>query len=133
MFIIRHTLLILSLVILLTGCVPNEFRIDNRTDLDSSPAEVLLKEDDRIKGAATLLYEDHLIAGIRVTTFSRFNKRKIATELEKSLKELYPDLAILVSADSKILTETTKLILNKEDKDVKKHIHELITLVEEET
>ncbi|WOV88434.1 hypothetical protein QWT69_04755 [Sporosarcina oncorhynchi] len=133
MFIIRHLLLILSLVLLLAGCVPNEFRIDNRTDLNSSQAEELIKDDNRIKGAAALFYEDHLIAGIRVKTFSRFNKRKIATELEKSLKEVYPDLSILVSADSKILTETTKLMLEKEDENVKEDIHELIDLVEEET
>lgn len=133
MIIIRYLLLVLSLVLLLAGCVPNEFRFDNRTDLNSSPAEELVKEDDRIKGAAALFYDDHLIAGIRVNTLSRFNKRKIASELEKSLKDIYPDLSVLVSADSKILTETTKLILKKEDEDVKEDIHELIALVEEET
>lgn len=133
MIIIRHLLLFLSLIFLLGGCVPNEFRFENRADQNISQAEVLVKEDERIKGAAALFYDDHLIVGIRVKTFSRFNKTKIASELEKSLKDMYPELSVLVSADSKILTETTKLILTSKDEDVKEDIHELIALVEEET
>ncbi|WP_339251256.1 YhcN/YlaJ family sporulation lipoprotein [Sporosarcina sp. FSL W8-0480] len=107
--------------------------MENHTGEDSKEAEDLIKKDDRIKGAATLFHDDHLIVGIRVKTFDRFNKRKIAKEVEKKLKEMYPDLSVLVSADSKVLTETTKLILQDDEKGMKKKIHELISLTEEET
>lgn len=131
--IIRQLIPILCMVLLLSGCIPNEFRFENHTDENMNEAEEMVKEDSRIKGAAALFYGDHLLVGIRVTTFSRFHKRKIASELEEKLKETYPDLSVLVSADSKILTETTKLILKKDEEDVKKEIHHLLSLVEEET
>lgn len=130
---IRQLLMMLCVLFLLSGCMPNEYKIDNRTDEDAGEAEELLKDDDRVKGAAALFYDDHLLVGIRVKTFSRFNKRDIASEIEKKLKEKYPDLAVFVSADSKILNETNKLILKKDEKGVKKQIHHLISLAEEET
>lgn len=82
----------LCVLLLLSGCIPNEYKFENHTDENASEAEELLREDDRIKGVAALFYEDHLLVGIRVKTFSRFNKRKIADEMEKELKEEYPDL-----------------------------------------
>lgn len=130
---IRQLLPILCILLLLSGCVPNEFTVENQTGEDANEAEELLKKDDRIKGAAALFHEDHLIVGVRVKTFDRFNKRKIAKELEKKLKETYPDLSVFVSADSKILTETNKLILKDDAKGIKKKIHYLISLSEEET
>lgn len=130
---IRRLLPIFAIILLLSGCIPNEFTIENHTDEDSKEAEDLIKKDDRIKGAATFFYDDHLIVGIRVKTFDRFNKRKIAKEVEKKLKEIYPDLSVLVSADSKVLTETNKLILQDDEKGMKKKIHALISLTEEET
>jgi hypothetical protein len=123
----------LCVLLLLSGCIPNEYKFENHTDENTSEAKELLREDDRIKGVAALFHEDHLLVGIRVKTFSRFNKRKIANEMEKELKEAYPDLKVFVSADSKILTETNKLILKKDEKGLKKKIDKLITLAKEET
>lgn len=130
---IRQLITILCVLFLLSGCMPNEYKFENRSDEDASKVEELLKKDDRVKGVAALFYEDHLLVGIRVKTFSRFNKREIAREIEKKLKEEYPDLSVFVSADSKILNETNKLILKKDEKGLKKKIHHLITLAEEET
>lgn len=130
---IRQLLPILCLVLLLSGCIPNEFRVENGTEENSSTAEQVIKDESRVKGAAVLFHEDHLLVGIRVKTFSRFNKRKIASAIEKELQKKYPELSVFVSADSKILTETTKLILNKEQIDVLEEIHELIALAEEQT
>ncbi len=120
-------------LLLLSGCIPNEYKFENHTNEETSEAEELLREDDRIKGVAALFHEDHLLVGIRVKTFSRFNKRKIADEMEEKLKEAYPDLTVFVSADSKILTETNKLILKNDEKGLKKKIDKLISLAEEET
>lgn len=125
--------MMLCVLLLLSGCIPNEYKFENHTDEDAGKAEELLKKDERVKGVSALFYEDHLLIGIRVKTFSRFNKRKIAREFEKKLKEDYPDLTVFVSADSKILTETNKLILKKDEKGMKKKIHHLISLAEEET
>ncbi|MDN4606875.1 hypothetical protein [Sporosarcina highlanderae] len=133
MMTIRRLLPIFCIILLLSGCIPNEFTFENKSGEDSEKAKELIKKDDRIKGASALFYEDHLIVGIRVKTFDRFKKRKIAKELEKKLTKSYPDLAVLVSADSKILTETNKLILKGDEKGTKKKIHELISLTEEET
>ena len=130
---IRRYLPAFLTLLLLSGCIPNAFTFENHTDEDASEAEQLLEEDNRLKGAAALFYEDHLLVGIRVKTFDRFQKRKIAMELEKKLKESYPDLSVFVSADSKILNETNKLILKKDEKGIKKKIHQLIALSEEET
>ncbi|MFC5604617.1 YhcN/YlaJ family sporulation lipoprotein [Sporosarcina koreensis] len=130
---IRQFITLLCVLLLLSGCMPNEFKFENLTNEDAAKAEELLKKDERVKGAAALFHDDHLLVGIRVKTFSRFNKRKIASEIEKKLKEEYPDLAVFVSADSKILNETNKLILKKDEKGLKKKIHNLITLAEEET
>lgn len=113
--------------------MPNEYKYENYTNEDTVKAEELLKKDERIKGAAVLFHDDHLLVGIRVKTFSRFIKRNIASELEKKLKEEYPDLAVFVSADSKILNETNKLILKHDEKELKKQIDQLISLAEEET
>ncbi|WP_413053529.1 hypothetical protein [Sporosarcina sp. 179-K 8C2 HS] len=130
---IRQLITMLCVLLLLSGCIPNEYKFENYTDEDTSEAEELLKGDDRIKGVAALFHDDHLLVGIRVKTFSRFNKRKIAAEMEKKLKKEYPDLSVFVSADSKILTETNKLILKNDERGLKKKIHHLITLAEEET
>ncbi|MCM3711204.1 YhcN/YlaJ family sporulation lipoprotein [Sporosarcina luteola] len=133
MVTIRQVIMMLCVLLLLTGCIPNDFKFENHTDEDASKAEELLKKDNRIKGVAALFHDDHLLIGIRVKTFSRFNKRGIAREIEKKLKEEYPDLTVFVSADSKILTETNKLILKDDEKGLKKKIHHLISLAEEET
>ena len=130
---IRLVITMVCVLLLLSGCIPNEYKFENHTNEETSEAEELLREDDRIKGVAALLHEDHLLVGIRVKTFSRFNKRKIADEMEEKLKEAYPDLTVFVSADSKILTETNKLILKNDDKGLKKKIDKLISLAEEET
>jgi hypothetical protein len=130
---IRLLLTMLCVLLLLSGCIPNEYKFENHTDENTSKAKEILKGEDRIKGAAALFHEGHLLVGIRAKTFSRFNKRKIADELEKKLKKAYPDLTVFVSADSKILTETNKLILKNDEKGLKKKIDHLITLAEEET
>lgn len=130
---IRQFIIMLGVLLLLSGCMPNEYNFENHTDEDAGKVEEILKKDDRIKGVAALFHDDHLLVGIRVKTFSRFNKREIAREIEKQLKEEYPDLAVFVSADSKILNETNKLILKNDEKGLKKKIHHLISLAEEET
>lgn len=113
---------------MLAGCSTSiGFQTVNTTDLDVRKAETLLTEDKRIKNAVLLVHEDRLIAGLRVNTFERFRKRAIAEELSKELKELYPKLKVTVSADSKVLLETNKLIEKGDEehylKKMKKSVH----------
>ncbi|MDW0111411.1 hypothetical protein QT716_15420 [Sporosarcina aquimarina] len=95
--------------------------------------EALIKEDSRIKNAVVLIHEDRLIAGLRVNTFERFHKRKIAKEVAKELEKQYPDLKVTVSADSKVLLETNKLIEQENKKNFTKKMKKLSALVKEET
>ena len=130
---IRKLILTIFLLVLLAGCTGNGIRIFNATDEDSTQAEELFKKDKRLKSVSAMFHEEQLLTGVRVDTFSRFRKGKIEKELEKELEKLYPDLDITVSADSKILYETTKLINGSDNKDVGKKIDDLKSLLKEET
>lgn len=129
---IRKLVIMVFLVIFLSGCTGNGIRIYNDSDVDISKAEELFENDDRLMSVTALFHESDLLTGVRVETFSRFRKKKIEKELKKELEKLYPDLDITVSADSKILYETTKVIESNK-KDVGKKIDDLKSLLKEET
>ncbi|MFS0574477.1 hypothetical protein AB1K83_02455 [Sporosarcina sp. 179-K 3D1 HS] len=130
---IRKLIIAFSLLVFLSGCTGNGIRIYNETDEDSSKAEELFKKDERLMSVSALFYEEQLLTGVRVDTFSRFRKGKIEKELKKKLEKLYPDMDITVSADSKILYEATKLINESDQKDIGKKIDDLKSLLKEET
>jgi len=130
---IRKFVIAIFLLVLLTGCTGNSIRILNATDEDSTQAEELFKKDERLKSVSAMFHEEQLLTGVRVDTFSRFRKGKIEKDLKKKLEKLYPDLDITVSADSKILYETTKLMNDSDNKDVGKKIDDLKSLLKEET
>lgn len=119
---------------LLTGCSTSVgYKTLDTSDTKGEKVEALLKEDARIKNAVVLIHEDRLIAGLRVNTFERFHKRSIAKEVAKELEKLYPDLKVTVSADSKVLLETNKLIEQENKKNFTKKMKKLSALVKEET
>lgn len=131
---IRKILLLVFILVLLAGCSTSiGFKTVNTTDIDEQQAETLLKEDKRLKNAVMLIHDDRLIAGLRVNTFERFKKRKIAKELTKELEKMYPDLKITVSADSKVLLETNKLIEKENEQNYLKKMKKISALVKEET
>ncbi|WP_025786069.1 hypothetical protein [Sporosarcina sp. D27] len=131
---IRKLLLLVFILVLLAGCSTSVgFKTVNTTDIDEQQAETLLREDKRIKNAVMLIHDDRLIAGLRVNTFERFKKRKIAKELSKELEKMYPDLKITVSADSKVLLETNKVIEKENEQNYLKKMKKISALVKEET
>ncbi|MGG0644264.1 hypothetical protein ABE021_10005 [Sporosarcina gallistercoris] len=131
---IRKILTLVFILVMLAGCSTSiGFKTVNTTDMDSQRAEKLLKEDKRIKNAVVLIHEDRLIAGLRVNTFERFKKRKIAQELSKELEDMYPDLKVTVSADSKVLLETNKLIEKEDEQNYEEKMEKISALVKEET
>ncbi|WP_039042082.1 hypothetical protein [Sporosarcina sp. ZBG7A] len=131
---IRKILLLVFILVLLAGCSTSiGFKTVNTTDIDEQQAETLLKEDKRLKNAVMLIHDDRLIAGLRVNTFERFKKRKIAKELTKELEKMYPELKITVSADSKVLLETNKLIEKENEQNYLKKMKKISALVKEET
>lgn len=131
---IRKLLPLVFILVLLAGCSTSiGFKTVNTTDQDYQQAEKLLKEDKRIKNAVVLIHKDRMIAGLRVNTFERFKKRKIAKELSKELEEMYPDLNVTVSADSKVLLETNKLIEKENEQNYEEKMKKISALVKEET
>ncbi|GKV54795.1 hypothetical protein NCCP2222_07420 [Sporosarcina sp. NCCP-2222] len=130
---IRKLLLISLLAVLLAGCSKDAFRYQNDSDEVAAQAETIIRNDKRIKSAAVVFHDEKLLAGIRVETFSRFKKKKVATELKKKLEEQYPDMDVTVSADSKILYETNKLIDKGKEDELGKDIDRLKLLLKEET
>ena len=127
-------LLIICFVVLLSGCSTSiGFQTLNTTTVNEDQAESLLREDPRVKNAILLFHDDRLLAGIRVNTFDRFHKRSIAKELTKDLEKMYPDFEVTLSADSKVLLETNKLIEKKNASEYTKQMKKISALVKEET
>lgn len=125
--------LLLIVLILLAGCSELGTKVENNTDYQKEQLEKILKADDHVKLAVALIHEKEIIAGIRVNTFSRFQKKKIAAELKKKIEKAYPDLNVTVSADSKVLLETEKLMDKKEKDQYGKKIKEIKSIVKEQT
>ncbi|MBE1556931.1 YhcN/YlaJ family sporulation lipoprotein [Sporosarcina limicola] len=111
----------------------NDIRVQNNSSEDPVKIKELLTKDERIKSAAVLFHERELLTAVRMKTFSRFSKRKIGKELEKKLKEYYPELNVTVSVDNKILMEMNKLMDMKKQEKVSKKIKKLKSLIKEET
>lgn len=127
-------LMVLALVlILLTGCSGKGVQLENASAADTKRAEEIFQHNKHVKLAVVLVEGKELLAGIRVNTFSRFKKKKIAAEIEKQLKESYPGMTITVSADSKVLLETEKLIKKGNKKQYKKKIKEIKSIEKEQT
>jgi hypothetical protein len=132
---IRKLTYSLLLLLVLAGCVQIEkgVHIQNNTNEDTKKAEKVFEDDDRLVSAIAIFHEKEILSGVTVKTFSRFHKAKIEKELTKKLEKHYKDFEVTVSADSKIIQETKKL-MDIEDKDkLPKKIKELKTLSEEET
>ncbi len=123
------------LILFLAGCAQIEkgVHIQNDTNEDIEKAEQVFEDDDRLISAIAIFHEKEILSGVTVKTFSRFNKAKIEKELTKKLEEIYEDFEVTVSADSKIIQETNKLMELKEKDKLPKKIKELKTLSEEET
>lgn len=125
--------LLLIVLILLAGCSELGTRVENTTDYQDEPLQEILKAEDQVKLAVVLLHEKEIIAGIRVNTFSRFQKKKIAADLKKKIEKAYPELNVIVSADSKVLLETEKLIDKKNKDEYGKKIKEIQSIEKEQT
>lgn len=120
---------------MLTGCVSADsgVRIQNDTKADIKKAEDIFESDDRLIGTVAILHEKEMISAVTVKTFSRFHKKKIEKELKKKLEKEYKDFDITVSADSKAVYETMKLMELEDKEKLKKNIKKLVSLLEEET
>lgn len=132
---IRRVSFYFLLILLLSGCVHPEsvVQIQNDTNADDKKVEEVILNDKRLASAVAIFHDKELISGVTVKTFSRFRKQKIEKEVKKDLEEIYPEFDVTVSADNKIIKETTKL-LNEEDKEkINKKVKKIKSLLEEET
>lgn len=130
---LKKILILLSVLLLLTGCSDKGTHIENMTGYEDQQLRKTLENNPHVKLAVALLYEKELLAGIRVNTFSRFQKKKIANQIKKKLEKQYPDLSVTVSADSKVLLETEKLINKKDKEDYQKKIDKIKSVEKEQT
>lgn len=124
---------ILLLILLLAGCSEHGTYVENTTDYDTRKIENTLRDNEHVKLAKVLLVEEELLAGIRVRTFSRFQKKTIAYNIQKQLEKEYPELTVTVSADSKVLLETGKLINEKNTTRYRKKIDKIKSIEKEQT
>lgn len=125
----------LIFTLVLVGCsrLSEGVHFHNHSTTDSTQAEKIFEEDDRLVSVNAIFYEDDLVSGVSVKTFSRFHKNKIEKELKKKLEEAYPDLHITVSADNKIVHKTSKIIQHKEQEQLGEKLEKIVSLLKEET
>ena len=120
---------------MLSGCgrPENVVQIQNDTHADDKKVEDVILNNKRLVSAVAVFHDKELISGVTVKTFSRFNKQKIEKEVKKELEDIYPELDVTVSADNKIIIETTKLLNEEDQKKLDKKFKKIKSLLEEET
>ena len=123
------------MILMLSGCIrpENVVQIQNETHADDKKVEDIILNDERLVSAVAVFHDDELISGVTVKTFSRFHKEKIEKEIKKDLEKVYPELEITVSADNKIIKETTKLLDEEDQEKLDKKLKKIKSLLEEET
>lgn len=131
----RKGLFLVMTSFLLLGCHPLEkgVHIDNLSTSESAPAEQLFAEDDRLVRSAIVFHDQQLVSTVTVDTFSRFHKRKVEKELQKSLEKAYPEHDITVSADYKAMYMLSKIIEQPEKENIEEELNEIVKLLKEET
>lgn len=124
---------LLLVSVLLTGCSEKGTFIENTTTIHTVSLKETLDNDQHVKLAIALLHDKDLLVGIRVNTFSRFQKKKIASTIKRKLEKDYPELEITVSADSKVLLELDKLIKTGEKHKYQQKIENIQSIAKEQT
>ena len=81
--------ILLIILGLLTGCSEKGTYIKNTTSQDEHSLEEVIMRNEHVKLAKVLLFEDELLAGIRVNTFSGLKKKAIVG-IQKKLEKEYP-------------------------------------------
>lgn len=124
---------LLLVSVLLTGCSEKGTFIENTTTIHTVSLKETLDNDQHVKLAIALLHDKDLLVGIRVNTFSRFQKKKIASTIKRKFEKDYPELEITVSADSKVLLELDKLIKTGEKHKYQQKIENIQSIAKEQT
>lgn len=130
---IRKLGLVIVALVMLAGCAENGIQIHNDSSEDVRKAEEVFMKDKHLTAVVTVFHNNDLLTGVSLKTFSRLKKGKIEKRLKKKLEQLYPELEVTVSADSKIWLETNKIINSDHDKDIGEKIEKLKLLIKEET
>lgn len=130
--VIRKLWIVCFCLVLLAGCSSHTVQVEGPED-ERQEVEKALLNDNRIVAASAIVHDDQILAGIRVKTFARFNKRSIAKELQKELEEQYPDKEVFISPDNKVLYETAALMKEKDEDKLTEGIEKIIKLAKEET
>ncbi|AXH98523.1 hypothetical protein DV702_01635 [Sporosarcina sp. PTS2304] len=129
----KRLIYVLLVSVFLTGCSDKGTHIENTTNTDTDFLKETIDQNKHVKLAIALVHEKDVLVAIRVNTFSRFQKKKIASTIEKKLEKEYPDLKVTVSADSKVLLETDKLIKKEKPSAYRKKIDQIKSIEKEQT
>lgn len=122
--------------VLLTGCSDGRsVEIKTADDAESEKAELqhILKGEERFTDVVGYIMDGELVAAAKVRSFSKFNKSKIESEIQKEIEKAFPEHDVLFSTDLKIFWEIEKLKEAKSEKKMRERLHKIQSLSKEET
>lgn len=132
----KRLLVLLGFSLILSGCSDGgSFKIKSAKTGDPEKEELgdILKDDDRLVDAVGYIMDGELVAAGKVKTFSKFKKTKIESDIQKKLKEAFPEHNVLFSTDLKIFWEIEELKEDRSDKKMKQRLQKIQSLSKEET
>ncbi len=120
----RVTLMMLSLLVLLTGCTQQSNPQTKAKSAAEDPlcnptpvrhfqleqrAKKITEKVDGIDRAVAVRIDDELDVAIQVSNFNRLRLQKIEKEVSQQLKAAFPEASIHVTSDKKLIDELQKL------------------------
>jgi len=132
----KRLLVFLLLSLILSGCSDGgSFKVKSAKagDPEKQQLEDILKDDKRLVDGVGYIMDGELVAAGKVKIFSKFKKTKIEGDVQKKLKEAFPDHDVIFSTDLKIFWEIEELKEDQSDKKMKKRLQKIQSLSKEET
>ncbi|MFJ5769232.1 hypothetical protein [Psychrobacillus sp. NPDC093180] len=127
---IKYTLLLL---LFLTAC-SNETNQVIYPENDLPELEQVLNSKEAVYGYRSVMNKDDVLVSIDIRRMHQFSENKIAKNIEKELKEKFPDKEFLVSNDLKLKWEIEKIMKqNLKNDELTKSVDEIKSLLKEET
>ena len=132
----RLWVLLAMLTVMLAGCTDgSEVKIKAADGADSEKEELqdILEGEDRFTDTVGYIMDGELVAAAKVKPFSKFNKSKIESEMQKKIEKAFPDHDVLFSTDLKIFWEIEQLKEADSEKKMRDRLHKIQSLSKEAT
>jgi ABC-type multidrug transport system ATPase subunit len=127
---------LVMLTVILAGCTDGgTYEIKSAEDTESEREELLtiLESEERLTDAVAYIIDGELVAAGKVKPFSKFNKAKIESKLQKEIKQAFPEHEVIFSTDLKIFWEIEELKEDESEKKMRNRLKEIQSLSKEET